>query len=314
MATSSGTPLGSKNLPTIDLRDHRSNVSKSIVEACDQFGFFKVINHGVPKDIIEKVQQEGFSFFAKPTFVKQQADQASPANPLGYGHKNIGALGDKGELEYLLLSTHPSYIAEKSITISDDPSRFSSAVNRYIQAVRDLTCELLELIAEGLYVKDKSVFSGLIRDVESDSLLRLNYYLPTSKDDGIGFGEHSDPQLLSILTSNNVAGLQILVEKDAWISVPADPNAFWVIVGDMLQALTNGRFVSVRHRVLTNTSKPRISMVYFGAPSLQASISAPPELLRPIGHSLYRTFTWKAYKEKLYSQGLAATRLDGFKK
>ena len=124
MATSSRTPLGSKNLPTIDLRDHRSNVSKSIVEACDQFGFFKVINHGVPKDIIEKVQQEGFSFFAKPTFVKQQAAQASPTNPLGYGHKNIGALGDKGELEYLLLSTHPSYIAEKSITISDDPLQF----------------------------------------------------------------------------------------------------------------------------------------------------------------------------------------------
>ncbi|KAF3963658.1 hypothetical protein CMV_011972 [Castanea mollissima] len=183
---SSQTPLGSKDLPTIDLWDLRSNVSKSIVEACDQFGFFKVINHGVPKEITEKVPQEGFSFFAKPTFVKQQAAQASPANPLGYGHKNIGALGDKGELEYLLLSTHPFYIAEKFITISDDPSRFSSTVNHYIQAVRDLTCELLELIAEGLYVKDKSVFSGLIRDVESDSLLRLNYYLPTSKDDILG--------------------------------------------------------------------------------------------------------------------------------
>ena len=114
----------------------------------------------------------------------------------------------------------------------------SSTVNHYIQAVRDQTCELLELIAEGLYVKDKSVFSGLFRDVESDSLLRLNYYLPTSKDDDIGFWEHSDAQLLSMLTSNDVAGLQILVEKDAWISVPAEPNAFWVIVGDMLQVET----------------------------------------------------------------------------
>ncbi|KAK9993189.1 hypothetical protein SO802_022892, partial [Lithocarpus litseifolius] len=97
----------------------------------------------------------------------------------------------------------------------------------------------------GLYVKDKSVFSGLNGDVESDSLLRLNYYLPTSKDDDIGFGEHSDPQLLSILTSNNVAGLQILAEKVAWISVPADPNAFWVIVGDMLQIDT--LFLSLGH-------------------------------------------------------------------
>ena len=48
--------------------------------------------------------------------------QANLANPLGYGHKNIGSNGDKGELEYLLLSTHLSYIAEKYNTISNDPS------------------------------------------------------------------------------------------------------------------------------------------------------------------------------------------------
>lgn len=50
---------------------------------------------------------------------------------------------------------------------------------------------------------------------------------------------------MSILASNDVAGLQILVEKDAWISVPADPNAFWVIVGDMLQVDT--LFLSLGH-------------------------------------------------------------------
>ena len=52
-------------------------------------------------------------------FAIQQADLA---NPLGYGHKNIGSNGDMGELEYLLLSTHLSYIAEKYNTISNDPS------------------------------------------------------------------------------------------------------------------------------------------------------------------------------------------------
>ena len=52
-------------------------------------------------------------------FAIQQADLT---NPLGYGHKNIGSNGDMRELEYLLLSTHLSYIAEKYITIYDDTS------------------------------------------------------------------------------------------------------------------------------------------------------------------------------------------------
>ena len=60
-----------------------------------------------------------------PIFAKQQADLA---NPLGYGHKNIGSSGDMRELEYLLLSTHLSYIAEKCITIFDDPSRFKCLI------------------------------------------------------------------------------------------------------------------------------------------------------------------------------------------
>lgn len=124
MATSSQTPLGSQNLPTINLLDPRSIVSNEIVEACVELGFFKGINHGISYEIIEKVKEEGFNFFGKKMSEKALVGQASSTNPLGYGYKNIGSRGDMGELEYLLLSAHPSYIAEKSIAISNDSSQF----------------------------------------------------------------------------------------------------------------------------------------------------------------------------------------------
>ncbi|KAJ9154638.1 hypothetical protein P3X46_027956 [Hevea brasiliensis] len=330
MVVASPTPIGSEKviqaveLPVIDLSlCERTEVSNLIVRACERYGFFKVINHGISEEIIVKMEEESVSFFAKPIPEKQLA---GPANPFGYGYKNIGFNGDEGEVEYLLLNTHPLSISQRSKTISKDPNKFSSAVSGYIEAVRELACELLDLVAEGLRVPDTSVFSRLIRDVDSDSILRLNHYPPMPilcKDNDtsssyntnrVGFGEHSDPQILTLLRSNDVGGLQISLNDSVWFPVSPDPSAFCVNVGDVLQAMTNGRFLSVRHRALTNSCKSRMSMAYFAAPPLSTKITALPQMLSAVRPSLYRPFTWGDYKKAAYSLRLGDTRLDLFMK
>ncbi|XP_025982139.1 gibberellin 2-beta-dioxygenase 4-like [Glycine soja] len=97
-----------------------------------------------------------------------------------------------------------------------------STLSAYTEAVRELACEILELIAEGLGVPDTRIFSKFIRDVDSDSVLRLNHYPPIINKDNnkdmsqqftkVGFGEHSDPQIITILRSNEVGGLQISLQ------------------------------------------------------------------------------------------------------
>ncbi|KAF9669234.1 hypothetical protein SADUNF_Sadunf14G0086700 [Salix dunnii] len=322
MVVPSATPRRTKKtkalgIPTVDLSLHSSNASQLIVRACEEYGFFKVINHGVNKEVVTRLEEEAVHFFGKPATEKQQA---GPATPFGYGCRNIGSHGDTGELEYLLLHTNPLSVFESSKSISNDPSKFSCVVSDYIRAVRQLACGILDLAAEGLWVQDKHAFSRLIQDVHSDSVLRLNHYPaveeitdwdPSPKR--IGFGEHSDPQILTIMRSNDVAGLQICLHDGLWVPVPPDPTGFYVIVGDTFQVLTNGRFESVRHRVLANSSQPRMSMMYFGAPPLDAWISPLSQMVSQQNPSLYKPFTWGEFKKAAYSLRLRDTRLDLFR-
>ncbi|KVH99759.1 Isopenicillin N synthase [Cynara cardunculus var. scolymus] len=228
-----------KKIPTIDLSAKESQVSKLIIEACEEYGFFKVINHGVPHHIIKTMEDESFRFFHKALPEKQRV---GPANPFGYGNRNIGLSGDTGELEYLLLQTNQNSIANACKLISSAPSKLSYTVNGYIAEVRRLACEILGLMAKGLGLP-LQVFTTLLTDRDTDSLLRLNHYPPptaaaavsSTTNNPIGFGEHSDPQILTLLTSNDVPGLQLSLGNGHWLPVTPDPQAFCVIVGDLLQ-------------------------------------------------------------------------------
>lgn len=126
MVVPSPPPLRSKKtralgIPVIDLSLERSKLCELIIKACEEFGFFQVENHGVSTDIISRVESEGQDFFSKPACQKQRA---GPPTPFGYGCKNIGFNGDKGELEYILLEANPHSISERSKSISTDPTKF----------------------------------------------------------------------------------------------------------------------------------------------------------------------------------------------
>lgn len=90
-----------------------------IVKACEEFGFFKVINHGVPVEAISQLESEAFKFFSQPITEKEKVgmypkkitekEKVGTANPLGYGNKRIGTNGDVGWVEYLLLTANEDH-------------------------------------------------------------------------------------------------------------------------------------------------------------------------------------------------------------
>lgn len=78
--------------------------------------------------------------------------------------------------------------------------------------------------------------------------------------------------------------------------------------------MTNGRFKSVKHRVVANGSKSRLSMIYFGGPPLSKTIAPLASLMQDEEDSLYKEFTWFEYKKSAYKSKLADNRLGLFEK
>ncbi|XP_022925964.1 gibberellin 2-beta-dioxygenase [Cucurbita moschata] len=307
---STGKPAASAaDIPEIDLSD--PNAKSHVVKACEEFGFFKLVNHRVPVELMTKLEDESLCFFK---LSQSEKDKARPPDPLGYGSKNIGSNGDKGWIEYLLLNANPLPI------FSQQSDSFLSVAAEYVTAVKKLSGEVVELITEGLKIEPKNAISRFINDEKADCYFRVNHYPPCPEMQAvggrnmIGFGEHTDPQIISLLRSNNSTGLQICRRDGVWVSVPPDTTAFFVNVGDALQVMTNGRFKSVKHKVVADFSKERVSMIYFGGPPLSEKIQPLSQVLAEGEESLYKEFTWWEYKTAAFKTRLADNRLGAFEK
>ncbi|CAA6673179.1 unnamed protein product [Spirodela intermedia] len=261
-----GVPLA--RIPVVDLLKPDAT---AMVRACEEMGFFKVTNHGIPAG--------------------ERA--AGAACPVGYGNKKIGPNGDVGWLEYLLMQVNSGRDAAEPVSaLLKENGAVSFSPSRLIRGgCAEAGCRVLELLAEGLGLAQRNALSRLLVDEESDSMFRLNHYPPCPPMSG--------RQVISVLHSNNINGLQISLRDGSWVSVPADQSSFFVNVGDSLQVMTNGRFRSVRHRVLLGSStEPRLAPL--------------PVLMADGERSLYREFTWAEYKKAAYNTRLADNRLGLF--
>ncbi|KAK8546830.1 hypothetical protein V6N13_093872 [Hibiscus sabdariffa] len=146
-----------------------------------------------------------------------------------------------------------------------------------------------------------------ITRLENEALGFFN--LPQSEKDKVG-----PPDPFGYGSKRIGSNGDICLKDGTWVSVPPDESSFFINVGDALQIMTNGRLKSVKHRVLTNTQKSRVSMIYFGGPHLSEKIVPLTSLMGKQEESLYKEFTWCEYKTSAYKSRLADYRLDLFEK
>jgi len=157
---------------------------------------------------------------------------------------------------------------------------FRETLLTYIDEVTAVGQTLLSAIGAGLGLGPDYFLERYTRD--PTVLFRIFNYPPATvaaDENELGVGEHTDYGLLTLLQQDEVGGLEIW-HRDHWLPAPPVPDSFVCNVGDMLERLTAGRYVSALHRVRNVSKRDRISMPLFLDPSFDAEL-APITPLAP---------------------------------
>ncbi|KAI3762356.1 hypothetical protein L1987_52784 [Smallanthus sonchifolius] len=97
------------DVPVIDIGGgDRHLISKQIGDACRHYGFFQVINHGVPDDLVEKMQQVAKEFYELPVEEKMKLYSEDPTKTMRFATSfNVHKEQVHNWTDYLRLHCHP---------------------------------------------------------------------------------------------------------------------------------------------------------------------------------------------------------------
>ncbi|XP_047060652.1 2-oxoglutarate-dependent dioxygenase 19-like [Lolium rigidum] len=266
-------------IPVVDLNilangdaDQRKEEIQHLGRACADWGFFMVINHGVPESLQGATMDACKELFSLPTEEKAEYMEAGPMDPIRVGTGfNSAVDGVRYWRNYLKMFAHPE------LHCPAKPAYLREIAAEYAARTRGLTLELTTAVSESLGLDGSRIAEALNLD-KCLQILIGNHYPPAGPDIGaIGLPTHSDHGLFTLLFQNGVNGLQVK-HGGEWLLAKPIPGSFFVIVGDQLEIVSNGRYRAVLHRALVDGKQARMSFLSLIGPCLETVVEPIPEL------------------------------------
>lgn len=293
-----------ERIPIIDVSQiDDPAVADAICAAAEEWGFFQVINHGVPMNVLNEVKEATRNFFQLPTAEKKKYSKTcSPTGNVRYG-TSFYPEGEKS-LEWkdylsLLYTTEEEAYDYWPLECRDEGIE-------YMKKSESLTRKLLGALLKKLKIDE--IDERKEEMLMGSKRINMNYY-PTCPNPEltVGVGRHSDVSTLTILLQDTIGGLYVRANKkngngDCWIPVPPVNGALVINVGDSLQIMSNGRYRSVEHRVIAKRSTNRISVPIFVSPSPDVIIGPFDEVLKRGEKALYKHFPYADYVKHFFTK------------
>jgi len=255
--------ISSLQFPVIDLSgigdcEKRKEIVSEINKAAESWGFFQLVNHGVPLEAMEGIQKSIREFHEQPQEEKAKWYSRDFTEKVNF----FSFHGD------FKVTTPADWRDTLSCKVLEDPKSYEAIpqlcrreVSDYMKHIDGVVVKLSELFSEALGLSSDYLESTKCFTARSLAC----HYFPICPEPHLTMGgaKHTDLGFLTLLLQDSVGGLQVK-HQDVWIDVPPVKGALLANLGDMMEIITNGKFKSVEHRVLLKPSvEPRISIACF---------------------------------------------------
>lgn len=302
-------------VPVIDLSgigsgddDEHKKVIYELRQASQNWGFFQLLNHGIPVSVLDGMLDGIRKFHELDAEIKKEYYSREWTKKVRY-ESNIDLYRSKAanwrDTMTINLFVRDQEPEELPVACRDDIVNYINHVTMLGETLFDLLSEALDLKLENLKEMGCATARTLV----------CHYYPPCPEPDlTLGVSRHTDPAFLTILLQDQIGGLQCLHDNQ-WIDVQPIPEGLVVNIADLLQIVSNDKFMSVEHRVVANSRGPRISVAcFFSGAALQPRIYEPiNELVSEESPVLYKQFTVRDYVNHFFTRPIDESGLEHFK-
>ncbi|KAG4990154.1 hypothetical protein AAZX31_09G008200 [Glycine max] len=287
------------NFPVVDMgklnTEERPAAMEIIKDACENWGFFELVNHGISIELMDTVEKLTKEHYKKT--MEQRFKEMVTSKGLESVQSEINDLD--WESTFFLRHLPLSNVSDNADLDQD----YRKTMKKFALELEKLAEQLLDLLCENLGLEKgylKKVFYG---SKGPNFGTKVSNYPPCPTPDLIkGLRAHTDAGgIILLFQDDKVSGLQLL-KDDQWIDVPPMRHSIVINLGDQLEVITNGKYKSVMHRVIAQTDGTRMSIASFYNPGDDAVISPAPALVKELDETsqVYPKFVFDDYM-KLYA-------------
>ena len=273
-------------------------VVEEIRRACASWGAFVLTDHGLDEGLLDEIVKTGHTFFDLPMEIKRKYDlQKHGTKCRGYmpfgGEKTMKAkiqdfqeglyMGDEHKADDPQFG-QPSF--GSNVYPDEEIPHMKQLFNEYHKKMKALGNRMMNILSLGLSLPEDCI-QDAVTNHNPVILPRMFRYPPQYKSQSrdetrvqerhSGIGEHSDSGLWTMILTDT-PGLEFCHPKyQTWHAVPFFRNTIIMNVGDILDRLSAGRFVSPYHRAFNDsTTMSRLSLPFYFNPSWEARIETLP--------------------------------------